>query len=641
MTLRTKLAWIVAAVVLGYAVCDHVIQRWIVLPRFEALERRGAQTDALRVRRALLAEVDALDSRCSEWASWLETCAWLEASRDGSEGSRHARESFEASNLGLESFRQSRINLLYLVDGDGTVRFGRVRDLESGAELALRELAYEKLAPNHPLLVRAGGDGSLAAEPIRGLSLTELGPMFLSSRPLACSGRERGTLILGRLLSTSLVASLRARTELRFDVEPVDRSLAAADAAILDEVTASVDPIVRESGGEQLLAYTSLDDLHGLPALLLRLELDRPVSRSGSDAVRYSLVSTVAAGLLLLFVLLAVLRRTVVDPISRLTAQAVEIGRTDDYSRAVALDRADELGVLSRELQSMMGKLEASRAQRVDAAHSAGMSEIATGILHNVGNVLNSVNVSTDLIVQRLKASRLGKLERLADLARKEGERFGEFVATSPKGKHVGPFLVEVSEGLRAEHDELEREARSLETGVEHIRKLVDAQQELAGRKEQREPVDLAAQIDLAWSIASRACGHGAVPELVHDVADLGRVLLDRHKLVQVLVNLFKNACESIAERGGPGTIRVRVHAPSTGRVAIEVSDDGTGIAPEHVARMFSYGFTTKPGGHGLGLHSCANAAKEMDGAMRVHSDGPGRGATFVLELPTAARAAA
>ncbi len=146
MKLRAKITLIIAGVVAGYALLDHALQRWILQPRFDELERRTAQTDAQRVRRALTAELAALEARCSEWAAWNETCAFVAGSRDTSdtERARHVAD-FRDRNLGLEAFRQSRIDLLYLVDSDGSVRFGRVRDLESGAELKLAELNFERL----------------------------------------------------------------------------------------------------------------------------------------------------------------------------------------------------------------------------------------------------------------------------------------------------------------------------------------------------------------------------------------------------------------------------------------------------------------------------------------------------------------
>jgi signal transduction histidine kinase len=624
MQLRTRLALVVALVVAAYALGDLALQRFVLLPRFEELERAEASTDVLRVERALEAEIATIDARCSEWAAWEDANEFVSGGPRG--------DAFRAHHLSPASLRASRIDLLYLVAADGRVIWGEVRDPASGELVRLPELDFEQLSPGHPFLSHDRDT------PTRGLALTTRGPLLLASRTL--EGDQRGSVILGRLVATTLLAELRERTEVDFDLVPLDEAGRVMPAELLAAITAEAQPVVQPRDASALEGWTAIDDLRGRPALLVQARLPRSISAGGRDALRYALVSTIAAGLLLLAVLLAVLRRTVVDPVATLTRHAVEIGQSDDYARVVALERGDEIGTLSREFERMMRKLEASRAELVTTARAAGMSEIATGILHNVGNVLNSVNVSAELLEARLRESRLQKLEKLVELVRAQGDRFGEFVASDPRGRHVAPFLLEVADGLKGEHAELAREVRSLAEGVDHIRQLVAAQQDFARRSELREQVELGTLVDMAWDIVARS-SNGPLPRMEREIEDLGRVAVDRHKLVQVLVNLLKNARESVAEaRREPGLVRVRI-ASAGERVRIEVHDDGLGIPPENLARLFRHGFTTKPDGHGFGLHSCANAAGEMGGSLRAESAGAGRGATFLLELPLLARAAA
>ena len=111
---------------------------------------------------------------------------------------------------------------------------------------------------------------------------------------------------------------------------------------------------------------------------------------------------------------------------------------------------------------------------------------------------------------------------------------------------------------------------------------------------------------------------------------------VDKHSVLQILLNLLRNAEEAIDDAGKPEKlIRVRIRRYGDDRVRIEVSDTGVGLAPENLTRIFAHGFTTKPHGHGFGLHSGALAAKQLGGALWAESDGPGLGATFTLELPT------
>jgi signal transduction histidine kinase len=640
MLLRSRIALILAAVVVGYALLDQLLQHSFVLPRFEQLELDSAKAEIERARNALLDEVERVDEHARRLSASNDLCSFVASDE------QNVPASFASSNLGIGSHRASGLNLIYVVDRNGAVRSGGFYDLATGERLRWRDIEMERFASSHPLLVepRKGVDGAeLTPLNVRGLVLTDVGPMATSSRPILNSqggGDWRGTLVVGRLLSNDVVERIARQTKTRIALWPLEGAeLPEAERAQVDSVTSSNEPVVVKRDDDWLAAYATLDDARNIPALLVRVDISRHISRSGGEAARYAFISTATSGFLLLLVLLFVLRRSVIDPLSKLTQHAVEIGASDDYSRRLNVQRADEIGALAREFDGMLGKLERSHEAMVRAARDAGMSEIATGILHNIGNVLNSVNVSANLMTTRLRESKLAKLEKLRELVESKGERLGEFIATDPKGKHVGPFLCEVARSLRSEQETQSAELASLSEGIEHMRSLVAAQQELAGASEVREAVDLRAQLALAADIASRAVGPNVAP-VQFEVADVGRPRLDRHKLVQIIVNLVKNAAESTAERNQGGAIRVRA-ALDNDTLRIEVSDEGVGIASENLTRVFHHGFTTKRGGHGFGLHSSANAAVEMGGRLSARSDGPGLGATFVLELPLEKRAAA
>ncbi len=116
-------------------------------------------------------------------------------------------------------------------------------------------------------------------------------------------------------------------------------------------------------------------------------------------------------------------------------------------------------------------------------------------------------------------------------------------------------------------------------------------------------------------------------------------MLVDKHKVLQILINVIRNAKYAVSEsarREKKVVVRVGVQGYNGHRrVQIAVCDNGIGIAPENLARIFAHGFTTKRDGHGFGLHSAALAAKEIGGSLVAHSDGLNQGATFMLELPT------
>ena len=284
---------------------------------------------------------------------------------------------------------------------------------------------------------------------------------------------------------------------------------------------------------------------------------------------------------------------------------------------------ADELDRLNRRL------LETSRL--------AGMAEVATGVLHNVGNVLNSVSVSATLVGDRLKQSKLTNLCRATTMLRGHNGHLGEFLTSDPKGKLLPEYLGTVSDQLAGEQTEMLSEVALLSQNIEHIKEIVAMQQSYAkvsGAFEHLDPTEL---VEDALRMNAAAFDRHRVQVIREYGAGLPRVNVDRHKVLQILINLIRNAKYAM-DAGNPSDKRfvVRVEVGGDGMVTLRLRDNGVGISAENIVNIFGHGFTTKKEGHGFGLHSGANAAKEMGGRLSAHSDGLGQGAEFVLELPVA-----
>jgi hypothetical protein len=260
---------------------------------------------------------------------------------------------------------------------------------------------------------------------------------------------------------------------------------------------------------------------------------------------------------------------------------------------------------------------------------------VATGVLHNVGNVLNSVNVASSLIRQRLNSSRLGSLGQLADMLKSKGAGLGAFFQSDPRGKVVPDYLATLSTHLRGEQQAVLAEVEKLGKNIEHIKTIVDLQQNYARSGGTIEPVEVAALVDDALGINAASLTRHRI-RVVKQMADgLPPAFADRNKMLQILVNLIRNAKHAVDDANGEQRmIGIAVQRHGLDRVRIIVADTGVGIAPENMARLFNHGFTTRKNGHGFGLHSSEAAAREMGGSLTAHSDGPGRGAVFTLELP-------
>jgi PAS domain S-box-containing protein len=279
-------------------------------------------------------------------------------------------------------------------------------------------------------------------------------------------------------------------------------------------------------------------------------------------------------------------------------------------------------------------ELENTHKQLLDASRRGGMAEIATNVLHNVGNVLNSVNVSTGLIIESVKKSRVSSLARVVALLREHAHELGTFMTHEVRGKQLPDYLAQLSEHLLAEQAAMVRELNSLRGNVEHIKEIVAMQQGYATFGGVKEMIDVVHLVEDSLRMSAGALSRHRI-ELIREFEKVPLINVEKHKILQILVNLLRNAkhaCQDATTAGRQMTVRV---ANGAGRIRISVIDNGVGVPAENLIRIFNHGFTTRKDGHGFGLHSGALAAKEMGGSLTVQSDGPGKGAAFTLELPS------
>jgi PAS domain S-box-containing protein len=279
-------------------------------------------------------------------------------------------------------------------------------------------------------------------------------------------------------------------------------------------------------------------------------------------------------------------------------------------------------------------ELERVNKELITASREAGMAEVATNVLHNVGNILNSVNISASMVAERVRQSKADGVARLAALLAEQGTRVGEFIASDPRGRRIPEYLTALGGQLQADRREALDELGLLRDNLEHIKDTVTMQQsyaKLCGITETVEAVDLVE--DSLRLNAGAFARHGVA--LCREFAEVPPINVDKHKVLQILVNLVRNAKYACDDSGRQDKlITLRIEAAPAG-VRISVIDNGIGIAPENLGKLFRHGFTTRASGHGFGLHSGALAAHELGGSLRAESAGTGRGAAFILEIPT------
>jgi len=283
--------------------------------------------------------------------------------------------------------------------------------------------------------------------------------------------------------------------------------------------------------------------------------------------------------------------------------------------------------------------LRVSQQKLVETSRLAGMAEVATGVLHNVGNVLNSVNVSAGLVVEKLRRSKAPKLAKAAALLTSRNGDLGEYLTNDVNGQKLPDYLAKLGEFFILENSELLNEVDQLSRNIEHIKEVVAMQQNYAKVSGVFENLQAYRLVEDAIAMNIGAFERHGV-EVERRFSAVPPIRVDRHKVLQILINLIRNAKYALddVERIDKKLI-VSISALNERFVHIIVADNGIGIPAENLTRVFAHGFTTRKGGHGFGLHSGANAARSMGGAITVASPGIGRGATFTLELPIASTA--
>ncbi|UZE17810.1 HAMP domain-containing histidine kinase [Pseudomonas sp. B21-054] len=289
-----------------------------------------------------------------------------------------------------------------------------------------------------------------------------------------------------------------------------------------------------------------------------------------------------------------------------------------------------------QQLAKVNDELREAQAELVTTARRAGMAEIATNVLHNVGNVLNSVNVSAQVLYEKVHTSKGPGVAKVVQLMKEHPDDLGDFISSDPKGRALPDYLDKLADALAIEQQGMIAELAQLTRRIDHIKEIVATQQSYAGNASVLEPGSLRELVEDVVRICDVSLARHHI-SLIKEFSDVPQMPLDKHRVLQILVNLINNAKQALdAGVNRPPQIVLRLKVVDDRRVRVEVEDNGEGISPDNLARVFEHGFTTRANGHGFGLHSCILAAHEMGGELTAQSAGPGKGALFILELPLA-----
>lgn len=286
------------------------------------------------------------------------------------------------------------------------------------------------------------------------------------------------------------------------------------------------------------------------------------------------------------------------------------------------------------ERKQAQAELQSTQEKLIESAHRAGMAEVATGVLHNVGNVLNSVRTNAESIQKNVRNSKVSYLADTATLLKEHTDDISKFLTTTEQGKKLPAFLSILSEELITEQARYLKALKTLTKHIKHMADIIHLQQSYSKTSGLIEPASIIELVEDSIQINAQSLKRHNV-KVKRAFTKLPPFLIDSHKVLQILTNLISNAKYAMSDNNRNDKIlTIRITEPQDERFRIEVHDNGTGITKENLTRIFEHGFTTKKNGFGFGLHSAAIAANEMNGSLSAHSDGPGKGTVLILELP-------
>ena len=622
-SLNNKVMRLLGVVIAILLLGNGAIFGFVIWPTFDELEHREAEQNAQRVLEALTKEQEDLGRVARDFSAWDPTYEYVLA----------PNEDYDRQTFTYDVMHDLEMELIGIYDVNGRLVKSKTVDLASGKDISIGPFSSD-LPAAHQLLSHTTSNG------ITGILLTEHGPMLLASFPILQSTREgpvRGSFFMGRLLSEEMVKALEDQTHVNFNVFRTDQQdLPAQERNAIRDLSQGQEYTFDASDGENLATYQLAPTLMDGAPLLVKAKTPRRISAIGRTTLALAGFSSIFTALLVMIVIWVMLTRLIVAPLNRLTTHVVAVGQTGDLTRRLGLDRNDEIGVLSKEFDATAEQLDNVRRRLLEQSYQSGMAEIAAGVIHNVRNALSPIVVTVSHLSQVAVTPPAAHLDAaFADLKSR---------STPPDRSQM---LVEyVEEAMKAMLERGQRFADDLRTVAEqnrHIEQILEDHTALSMGTRRLEPVNLASVVEEAGRFIPAQDSTVVDVRVGPGVDKMPPVHGHPIVIAQILGNLMVNAAEAIRQTGrGNGWIEVdALLERETGRaeVHLTVRDNGSGIDPAVLPNLFGRGFSTKKGKTGgIGLHWSANSVAAMGGRMYAESDGSGRGASFHVVLPVAAK---
>jgi len=610
MNIRTKMISLLALLFTVLIALEITVQKQVLMPSFAELEREDAETSMRRIGYALDTTLDSLELTAADWGNWADVYQFVQA----------PNAAFVNANITPVAMKQLKVNAMLIVDLNGGYVLSSARSLDTGEPLDLDLVAGKSLPADFPWRKNLM-DGKSA----KGLLRTNRGVMMIAAAPVldgSGGGQPLGMVLMGRLLTPLQVQMIGSQAQ-------------ASLMMLSDHTFAGGEQIAETDTSTQV--FKTFKDIYDRPLMSLRVEVPRRITERGHGAVTYASLYLIGAAVTVLLLLVVALNRIVLRPLARVTRHAVAVGEGTDLTGRLNLPGQDEVARLAREFDRMVERVADSRRQLVDQSFQAGFAELAKGVLHNLGNAMTPLGVRVSKLGDRLRDAPADDV----DLAFAELSKADQ---GSARRADLEEFLRlacrELASGVRDARNDIavvQRQATIVQTA---LTELMRSTRNAHVVESVRLP-DLVAQ---TLEIVPDACRQRLVVDTDESLRKVGAVQVARTVLRLILQNLIINAADAVRDAGrDKGVLYFAaeiVRDADSEQLHLHCKDDGVGIAPDNLQRVFDKGFSTKSRdtNYGIGLHWCANAIGALGGRIWAASEGPGLGASMHLMLPLPVR---
>jgi len=593
MTLRRKTLLIIAGTFYGVIILLFFISRNILLESYTDLEKQSTQRDVERVLTAYSQELSNLETTAADWAAWDDTYHFI----------ADHNEEYIRSNLTDSTFTALSLNVMLYMDTSRQIVFSKAFNLEEEEEIPLPQSIPEYLAGHDFLVTHQDTETSYA-----GIIVLPQGPMLIASNPILTSEDEgpiRGTMIMGRYFDAARVDELAEITLLSITAYAFNDPRGPPDVSAARSSLSAASPVFVQPLGEQSIAgYTFIEDISGLPALVLRVDAPRDIYHQGQSTLFYLILTIIGVSLAFGLVTLLLLEKQVLSRLFYLSKSVSDIGTSGKVSARVLVPGADELSKLGATINGMLGALEQSEAElrelfkqeqtlRQDLEVEINKRvEFTHALVHELKTPITPVLASSELMLEEVK----------------EGGTLWELAQNINHGAHnLNQRIDELLDLARGEVGMLHLNPESIDSG-QLLRSLVDSVKPLARKN------NLLLNAELPPSLPV--------------------IQADEDRLRQVVLNLLNNAFK-FTPAGGSVTVRARTGGSS---LVVEVQDTGRGIDKAEQERLFEpyqqlEEERARLGGLGLGLSLSKKLVELHGGQIWVQSE-KGKGSTFSFSIP-------